>query len=196
MITRLGDRIAWALVLAGAVPKDEQEMYSYGLFLLLSKGLFLLVTAVFGAMWGVLWESILFYTLFSLLRGYAGGIHAEKEGTCLIYTTAAMFLASWLIRWLEAPGNGKVGVGLLLAGLVEVHLFSPLDTPEKPLIPEDWIRYRQRSMAVALVATIGSLICAALGWFVPLAIAAPSLTLEGLLLTAGAVKNKKIRKNA
>lgn len=54
MITALGNRLAHVLVLARAVPEGEQELYSYGFFLLLSKGLFLAVTAAFGAMWGVL----------------------------------------------------------------------------------------------------------------------------------------------
>ncbi len=146
-------------------------------------------------MLGVLWESVLFYALFTLLRGYAGGIHAEKEGTCLICTTAAMFLATGLIRWLEAPSHGAAGLGLLLAGLTGVFVLSPLDTPEKPLSPEDRIRYRRLSLTVSLAAAGGSLVTAALGWVTPLAIAAPALALEGLLLTAGAVKGK-IRSSA
>lgn len=106
MITMLGDRIARAMVRAGAVPEDEQELYSYGFFLLLSKGLFLLVTASCGAMLGVLWESVLFYALFTLLRGYAGGIHAEKEGTCLICTTASGHRAYPVAGSLQPWGSG------------------------------------------------------------------------------------------
>lgn len=195
MITKLGDRIARALVLSGMASEEEQELYSYGFFLLLSRGLFLLVTAAFGAIWGVLWESVLYYALFSLLRGYAGGIHAEKESTCLICTTVAMLSAVSLIRWLEAPGNGEVGLGMLLVGLAGVLLFSPLDTSEKHLSPEERIRYRRQSLATAFAAVTGSLAIAALGWFVPLAITAPAMALEGLLLTAGAFRNTKIRKN-
>lgn len=196
MITSLGNRIARALVLAGVVPEDEQELYSYGFFLLLSRVLFFLVTASFGIMWGVLWESILFYALFSLLRGYAGGIHAEKESTCLICTTAVMLSATGLIRWLETPSHGAAGLGLLLTGLVGVFVLSPLDTPEKPLSPEDRTCYRRLSLTVSLAAVAGSLAIATLGWVTPLAIAAPAMSLEGLLLTAGAVKNRKICKKA
>lgn len=194
MITALGNRLARALALSGAVPEGEQELYSYGFFLLLSKGIFLLVTAAFGAMWGVLWESIAFYGLFALLRSYAGGIHASRESTCLFWTTAAMLLSTGLIRWMEAPGREAVALGLLLAGLAGVALLSPLDSPEKPLPPEDRSLYRQRSLIVALGAAGVSLVSAALGWQTPLAIAAPTLILEALLLAIGTVKARKSAK--
>lgn len=196
MITKLSNCISKALVLAGTIPGDEQELYSYGFFLLLSRGLFLLVTAAFGAMWGVLWESVLFYALFTLLRGYAGGIHAERESTCLICTTTAMLSAVSLIRRLEVPGNGAVGLGLLLAGFAGVLLFSPQDTPGKPLSPEERTHYRRLSLAASLVAAASSLVTAALGWSAPLSITASAMSLEGLLLAAGAVNNKVIRKKA
>lgn len=194
MITALGNRLARALALSGAVPEDEQELYSYGFFLLLSKGLFLLVTAAFGAIWGVLWESIAFYGLFALLRGYAGGIHASREETCLLWTTAAMFFSTGLIRWLETPGREAAALGQLLAGLIGVALLSPLDSLEKPLELEDRSLYRRRSLVVALGAAGGSLVSAALGWLTPLAIAAPALALEALLLAIGAVKIRKSAK--
>lgn len=194
MITALGDRLAQALVQSGAVPDEERELYSYGFFLLLSKGLFLLAAMAFGAMWGCLWESVLFYALFTLLRGYAGGYHAAKEHTCLICTTVAMLSATGLIRWLEAPGREAVALWLLLTGLVGVALLSPLDSPEKPLVTEDRNHYRRKSMTVTLAAAIGSLVSAALGWLAPIAIAAPALALEALLLAAGTVKAQKSAK--
>lgn len=194
MITALGDWLARKLTLSGAVPEEERELYSYGFFLLLSRGLFLAVTAAFGAMWGVLWESVAFYALFSLLRGYAGGIHASGESACQLWTTAAMLLSTGLIRWLEDHGREAVALGLLLAGLTGVALLSPLDAPEKPLAPEDRSLYRRRSLAAALGAAGGSLASAALGWPAPLAIAAPALALEALLLAIGTVKARKSAK--
>lgn len=194
MITSLGNRLAHALALSGAVPEDEQELYSYGFFLLLSKGLFLVVTAAFGAMWGVLWESIAFHALFALLRGYAGGIHASSESACLFWTTVAMLFSTGIIRWLTVPGRGAAALGLLLAGLAGIALFSPLDTPEKPLDPEYRKSYRRRSLTVALGAAGVALVSAALGWFVPLAITAPAMALEALLLSAGKVDARKSAK--
>lgn len=194
MITALGDWLARKLAQSGAVPEGEQELYSYGFFLLLSKGIFLLVTAAFGAMWGVLWESIAFYCLFALLRGYAGGIHASSESACLLWTTAAMFFSTGLIRWLEAPGKKAAALGLLLAGFIGVALFSPLDTPEKPLDPDYRQFYRRRSLTVALGAAGVPLGSAALGWLTPLTIAAPAMALEALLLAIGTVKARKSAK--
>ncbi len=189
MITALGDWLARKLALSGAVPEGERELYSYGFFLLLSKGLFLAITAVFGAMWGVLWESIVFYGLFALLRGYAGGIHASREGTCQLWTTAAMLLSTGLIRWLEDHGREAMALWLLLAGLIGVALLSPLDSPEKPLLAEDWRYYRRISRRLTAAYALLGVWAAAAGWPILYPIAA-SATLEGILLLAGNINQK------
>ena len=78
-MTFWGLRIARKLAVSGIIDPDETDLYAYGFFLLLSRGIYLLVTSIFGAVFGILWENVLFYVSFSLLREYAGGIHAKQN---------------------------------------------------------------------------------------------------------------------
>ena len=194
VITNLGNRLACMLVQSGVVSDNEQELYGYGFFLLLSRAIFFLVTVTFGAIWGVLWEGIAFYGLFALIRGYAGGIHASREESCFLWTTVAIFLSTGLIRWLEVQDRKTIALGLLLVGLLGVVLLSPLDVPGKPLSPEDRNLYRKRSLIVALGASGFSLCSAGVGWLTPLTIVSTALALESVLLTIGTVKTQKSAK--
>lgn len=83
MITNLGEKISHKLAASGTISPDDVDLYSYGFFLLLSSVLYLVVVAILGSAFGILWESIVFYFLFSILREYAGGIHAKTEHGCI-----------------------------------------------------------------------------------------------------------------
>ena len=58
MITNLGEKIAHKLAVSGTISSDDVDLYSYGFFLLLSSALYLVVVAIFGIAFGILWESI------------------------------------------------------------------------------------------------------------------------------------------
>ena len=111
MISRLSNRIVQSLYKSGAIPAEEKELYNYGFFLLLSKMFFLGIAMAFGAIWNVFWESLLFYIMFSILREYAGGVHASKEAICLISTTTSMFFVLGAFIFLM---SGIVGILQLL----------------------------------------------------------------------------------
>lgn len=83
MIINLGEKIAHKLAASGTISSEDIDLYGYGFFLLLSSALYLVVVAIFGSAFGILWESIVFYFLFSILREYAGGIHAKTEHGCM-----------------------------------------------------------------------------------------------------------------
>ena len=74
MITNWGEKIARKLAASGTISPEEIDLYGYGFFLLLSSTLYLVVVSIFGCTLGVLWESIIFYFLFSSLREYGKGL--------------------------------------------------------------------------------------------------------------------------
>ena len=104
----IAKRITQILVASAVVKEDDTELYIYGFFMLVSRILFLFVTVVTGFLTGILPESILFYVVFTLLRTYAGGVHAKTETACTIFTTFAIVVSVLLIRLLEIFAAGTV----------------------------------------------------------------------------------------
>lgn len=189
MISSLSGIITEALCKSQVIAEEEKELYLYGFFVLLSKGLLFLVSALFGWMFGVLWESIVFYIMFSTLRSYAGGFHASKESVCTFCTTAALFLSSLSIWYMERIGNPTIPFYILVVSGAVVYLLCPLDSEDKPLTSNELALYRQKTrLIVALISiiSIGGL-CVRLP-AVSYA-ASTSMVLECILLILGKKKN-------
>lgn len=190
MITHLGDIIAQKLVISGTIPSEDAELYAYGFFLLLSKGLYLGVISILGAMLGIFWQSILFYLLFSVLREYAGGIHAKTELGCMLSTTLVLFLSIGTLWYLLQSQNSAAALVLLSFGFGVVFSFSPLDTPQKPLSAFERQYYRRVSIGLAAAYAILGIGAAIAGRSL-LYILAVSETLAGVLLLSGVFSQSK-----
>ena len=189
MITNLGEKIAHKLAASGTISSEDIDLYGYGFFLLLSSALYLVVVALLGSAFGILWESIVFYFLFSILREYAGGIHAKTEHGCMFSTIMALLLSIIGIRKMMQAELSTAAMVFLIVGCAAVFLFSPLDVPEKPLSADDWRYYRRISRRLAAAYALLGIWAAGAGWPILYPIAA-SATLEGILLLAGTINQK------
>lgn len=189
MISRLSSIITEALYKSQVIAEEDKELYTYGFFVLLSKGLFFLVSAFFGWMLGVLWESIVFYIMFSTLRSYAGGFHASKEGICTCCTTASLFLSSLSIWYMERIGNTAIPFYILAVCGAVVYLLAPLDSEDKPLTRAELVLYRQKTRAIDIIIVIISIVGLCLHLPAILHAASISMALECVLLVLGKVKS-------
>lgn len=188
MISSLSSLITEALYKSQVIAEEDKELYVYGFFVLLSKGLFFLVSAFFGWILGVLLESIVFYIMFSTLRSYAGGFHASKESVCTCCTTVALFLSSLSIWWMERIGKTVIPLCILVACGAVVSLLAPLDSEDKPLTPTELALYRQKSKIIVVVVGIAAVGGLCLDIPGILYAASISISLESVLLALGRMK--------
>lgn len=188
MISSLSSIITEALYKSQVIAEEDKELYTYGFFVLLSKGLFFLVSALFGWMLGVLWESIVFYIMFSMLRSYAGGFHASKESVCTCCTTASLFFSSLSILYMQRIGNSIIPFCILAVCGAVIYLLAPLDSEDKPLTRAELVLYRQKTRAIDITIVIISIVGLCLHLPAILHAASISMALECVLLVLGKVK--------
>ena len=86
MISKLSKKIVNQL----NILDDEQELYEYGFFILLSQILYFIIAIIIGTICGTVFESIIFYIAFQFIRRYAGGYHASTETRCEIFSTLSI----------------------------------------------------------------------------------------------------------
>lgn len=70
MITSLARQLTQQLCDAGVLAPEHSELYEYGFFLILSRIIFGIITLLTGIVLGVAFESMTFYCMFLLIRGY------------------------------------------------------------------------------------------------------------------------------
>ena len=196
MISKLSKKLADTLCRLQVIEDTDNYLYCYGLFIVLSQCFFFLSSLSFGLLFGTLWESAIFYIMFSTLRCYAGGIHASKENTCTIYTIVALFLSSACLYIQKTVDSVLFSYIILVLGSVVVYLLCPLDSEDKPLTFQDFCNYRRKSRLIVVILLFISKIAALILLNGILYAATVSLVLESILLLLGRKKmGKKLRKH-
>ncbi len=157
MISKCSSKIVMYLIGLGAIKEEDSELYTYGFFVFLSYVFFFCIVILWGILFKTLFESMLLYVLFGVLRGYAGGFHSRSEHRCTVYTITALFITSLGIKLLQIANRPIIAITFLCLGSLIVLLLSPLDTPEKPLSKKERRHYRKLSYIILSVMCILSL---------------------------------------
>lgn len=148
---------------------------------------------VLGSITGTLGEGILFYMQFLLLRGYAGGIHASKETTCILCTTVMLTLSILLLRAITVMKMSVIPLGILLFCGMVVYFMSPLETIEKPLTKEERYHFGRMTKILVVCNILLSILTKCAGYSFLLNSSTVCMALESMLLITGRIKNTKIR---
>lgn len=195
MISALAARIAEALCASATINKDEESLYQYGFALLLSHLFYFAITALFGLLLHVFWESVIFYIMFSFLRSYAGGIHSRSETICMALTIVTFIISIIAIRLLKEHFSIVISAILSIVGTTCIVAFAPLDSPEKQLDEYECRYYRKISCAVCFAILLLSIlfyICKVQGIT---GASTVSLAVEGFLLVVGKRKITRCSRN-
>lgn len=190
MFTSLANKTVNTLYKNSLLSKDEIELYEYGFYVLFSYLFYLLLSLLLGVLFRLLLEGILFFIFFSVIRSYAGGVHASKEILCTLYTSLSFLICVIATDFFITVSNPIVGFLLLILSAISILCFAPLDTPEKPLSKIERISYRKKScliLCLIILLAIASLSTRNHNIFY---VCATSLGLEGVLLFLGHIKCK------
>ena len=190
MISAIADRISEEMLHEGLILEEDRELYRYGFFLLISRGIFFVIAGIAGALVGNLWDSIFFYILFSFLRGYAGGLHADREAVCLFSTTASLFLAAKIIFCLRRGNYVILSCGVLVVCSALVLLIAPLDSDSKPLGESETRHYRKVTRHLILLMNLSSFVWLMAGYPQFLFISCVVTGVEAVLLILGKAKRR------
>ena len=185
MITKLAEKAANVLCSNDNLEQDDRELYIYGFIMLFSKAFYFLLTALLGLMFGIVLESIVFYIMFSVIRGYAGGVHASTERACMISTSLSLLTCTAAMKVCIVYSLFVLPIIMLALSTISIIALSPLDTKEKRLSEEEKKVYRRKThlfTTIILLVAVLSLSSKYAPMFYPCVF---SLLLEGVLLLIG-----------
>ena len=171
---------------------DDRELYVYGFFIVLSRTFFFIVTLAYGLLFDVIFESVLFYVFFALIRSYAGGLHASSESACTISTLISFFVSVALMKVCAVWNLLYLPICSFILSVPTVLLLSPLDSEAKPLSPYERKLFKRKSLLFTLL--IFSLAISSFALRMPRLLypCAASLLLESILLSIGKIKAKNL----
>lgn len=188
MINKLSKSFADRLLVNGAITKEEQELYIYGFFMLLSQLMYLALACIFGLVLGCFVESIIFYIVFQFIRRYAGGYHATTETRCEILSTLSIIACIVVIRLSKIYDFQTALLIISSVSAVCIFILCPLDTPEKPLSDKEFKYFRKISWIVLFTIVVAIIVSYCFNIEFVLLPCCMSLVLESILLISGKVQ--------
>lgn len=190
MIDNLSKKLTARLLKKGVINDEEQELYIYALFILISSLMYLVLVGILGLILNCFFESIIFFIAFQFIRKYAGGYHASTETRCEIMSTLSMIASVVIIKLAKAYDFKTILLCVAVAAALLITVFCPLDTPEKLLSKKEFRYFRKISwiiLAIIFSAVVVSYCFSVKILFAPCCV---SLILESILITAGKIKQK------
>ena len=191
MISKLSKKIVVDLIDKSIINDTEDELYIYGLFMLLSRTLYFILTLIFGVLLNIVLESVVFYVTFQFIRTSAGGIHASSELKCEVATTLSLLSCLGVVKLCDLYNLKTVIIILTIVATVLIFVLCPLDSPEKPLTTKEKKYFRKKSWIILLIilTIIGLSMCFKINTLIyPCCM---SLILEGILLFLGKIKETR-----
>lgn len=196
MINNLTTYIVDKLVSKGTVTEDERELYIYGLFMMFSHLMYLVLAIFFGLIFKCFIESVIFYIAFQFLRRYAGGYHAKTETRCEIMSALSILCCIVLIKCSKMYDINIVLLSTSLVFAVLIFIFCPLDTPEKPLTDKEHKYFRKISLIILSLIIAAIIISFIFKFNIIFAPCCVSVILEGVLIGTGQIKKAYSKKRA
>ncbi len=153
MLSKISNKICKSLIRRGTVTDEYEEIYIYGIELLLSFIFSVTVIMIIGIIINRPFETVLFLTIFIFTRKFTGGFHANTYMRCQICTISSYLLV--LCSSLYVDISLTLKAIMTISGIAIVALIGPIENPNKPIAHNSIIKYKL--MGTCIYACIGTM---------------------------------------
>lgn len=146
MIAKEIEHLADVLMEKETNPNIDKEIIVYGLSSALEHGASIITTIVFGILFGLILESVVFLIAFSCIRTYAGGYHCQKAINCYVMSSGVIALVLAAVKFTPQEYMFALSVTILLVSVPILIKLAPMETPSKPLDEDERKYYRKKTV--------------------------------------------------
>ncbi|SHO52337.1 accessory gene regulator B family protein [Anaerocolumna xylanovorans] len=139
--------------------EEDREIYEYGFHLLKIKFLHIFVFSIVALFIGNIVPTLMFITVYSMLRKYAGGYHAKSSKMCLLITVIITLLLGIWIKCSVYIGTYGFRHYILLSMIsLAVCLAGPQQCPSKALTAKQIARFRYKLVLLCTAINVSVII--------------------------------------
>lgn len=154
-IERLSNSIAFKISKILELDTEKEEVLAYGAFSLIQTVWSIALVMIFGLVFNVFWEAVIISFSGALLRKYSGGAHASSPNTCAVIGVIVSVGPALILDNLSYTGAKYILIYACFALAFTYYIiyrYSPVDTPNKPIVKEE-TKIRLRRSAYKLTNT-------------------------------------------
>ncbi len=158
MINNISERIAHKWVQKKIISEEDYELYHYGWFVVLTDLWLFASTLILGIIFNITLPSVFFFVTFFVIRRFAGGYHAKTELQCQIMSLSFLFLSILAMKFLLFNIDDIYLIILNLICVILLPIFSPADTPQKPLSLNERKKFKKIISIISIILLIADFI--------------------------------------
>lgn len=152
MISKISTLISNQLVKHKIISEDAQDVYKYGVEIIISSLIGFIIVVLVGIIFKALLQAMIFYVIFVALRSMTGGFHATTYLRCnIIFSLVSMFT----ILFSKAASEIQLSVEMItLFFLPAVAIFlwlAPVENPNKPIEEKKKIYWKLTAVIVSVL---------------------------------------------
>ncbi len=175
--------------------QDKIEVCTYGLELIISD-----IIAIFIVMIAAVFTNTVLYTItlllvFASIRLQAGGFHAPSHLKCNLLFFAAYAVSVLLVKFIPINITKYLISIMNVISIIEIIMYAPVAHPNKPVSKKKKKKCRYRSLIMAIVFSVASII---LSLCLPMSQYAIAIALGlfwvGLSIMSETLKQKRVTK--
>lgn len=156
MIMEAASCIVDCLIKNKKITIEEASAYQYGYEILISSCLTFAIAVGFGLIMRCLFASILYFTIFALLRSICGGYHAKTYLKCNGIYAVTTFSVLFAFRYIPPDKVTACHYCLLTLSVIITYIYAPVENENKPLTEAQKKYFRIFGNAVVVLLALTS----------------------------------------
>lgn len=137
-VEKISKNIVSSIYDISELDNDEKEVIEYGVLLSILKIIGILMITLFGILFGVFVQALVFYFTTCTLRKYSGGIHSESPSRCAVISTfVSVFIPLCINKIYKLVPFSviifSVTISLICCYFIILKL-APVDSLAKPIV--------------------------------------------------------------
>ena len=167
------------------------DVYHYSFLLLLEMTAGGITGIIIAMYMGVPVEAIIFIGVFFLLRSYAGGLHLETFFKCYLASTGILFIAFFLIKYWKAEVYVSFLLMLVFGGILIVS--NGCNSKNRSVSSKESVYFKKKLFLTLALTSCLYLAFVITGYDQGSLAVSLAITISGLLMVLGKIKNGKIK---
>lgn len=166
MITKLAKGTACFFSANNIIEKEDEEVYSYGMELVLSAAVNIIISIVVAILTHTVLATFVFLVSFMVLRQVIGGYHAKTHFRCNGILVGILIVFACINTYLPTQSYIYINLICMVVSLVVIIKFAPVAHPNKPMTADKIHKLKLKSRVIAalmsvliLVLVVADLMC-------------------------------------
>lgn len=141
------------------ISKDAKDVYTYGVEIIISSIIGLIITIMMGIFFNCLIQSMIYYVIFVALRSMTGGYHASTYLKCnIVFSSISLFT----LLFSKAASSIKLSIGIItlffLPAIATFLWLAPIENSNKPIEKKKRIYWKVTSVLLSVFLYILSIL--------------------------------------